>query len=424
MTKRKSSNNRTLPTCILLGLICGLSVLSNTLNPVSFLIFNIASAISIVFINLLQLISLPIIFTAIVNTISGLKDFDELKTIGAKVLRYTMITTLIAASVSLMLVVILDPANSVNHVTHTTSETSVNLAENNYLDHLAQVVPSNFVQTFSDNNVIGILIIATSLGLAILSLPPKKQSVLHDFFSSAYAAIFQITVWILKLVPIAIWAFMALFIRDLIQGDLQMGFLSTYLLCVIGANLIQAGIILPGLLVLKGIAPMPVLRSMMPALQVAFWSKSSSSALPVAISNAVEANIPKRIANIALPLCITINMNACAAFILITVLFVSGSEGLIFSAYELIAWILIATIAAVGNAGVPMGCFFLSGALLTSLNIPLDMMGYILPFYMLIDMLESAINVWSDACVTFSVAQDLKEEKTNTSPSLETPNIS
>lgn len=424
MTKRKSSNNRTLPTSILLGLICGLSVLSNTLNPVSFLIFNIASAISIVFINLLQLISLPIIFTAIVNTISGLKDFDELKTIGAKVLQYTVITTLIAASVSLLLVVVLDPANSVNQLTHTIGEPSVNIADNNYLDHLGHVIPSNFVQTFSDNNVIGILIIATSLGLAILSLPQKKQSVLHDFFSSAYAAIFQITVWILKLVPIAIWAFMALFIRDLIQGDLQMGFLSTYLLCVIGANMIQACIILPGLLILKGIAPMQVFRSVMPALQVAFWSKSSSSALPVAISNAIQANVPKRIANISLPLCITINMNACAAFILITVLFVSGSEGLIFSAYELIAWILIATIAAVGNAGVPMGCFFLSGALLTSLNVPIDIMGYILPFYMLIDMLESAINVWSDACVTFSVAQDLKEEKVSTSPSFETPNTS
>ena len=67
-------------------------------------------------------------------------------------------------------------------------------------------------------------------------------------------------------------------------------------------------------------------------------------------------------------------------------------------------WIIIATIAAIGNAGVPMGCFFLSASLLASLNIPITLMGIILPFYSLIDMLETALNVWSDACVTKVVA--------------------
>jgi Na+/H+-dicarboxylate symporter len=60
-------------------------------------------------------------------------------------------------------------------------------------------------------------------------------------------------------------------------------------------------------------------------------------------------------------------------------------------------WIFIATLAAIGNAGVPMGCFFLSGALLNTMNVPIEMMGIILPFYALLDMLESAINIWSDA---------------------------
>ncbi|MCH9610992.1 MAG: hypothetical protein S4CHLAM81_03040 [Chlamydiales bacterium] len=55
-----------------------------------------------------------------------------------------------------------------------------------------------------------------------------------------------------------------------------------------------------------------------------------------------------------------------------------------------------------------MGCFFLTSAFLVGMNVPLYMMGVILPFYALIDMLETALNVWSDAVVTTSIDKDLK----------------
>ena len=70
----------------------------------------------------------------------------------------------------------------------------------------------------------------------------------------------------------------------------------------------------------------------------------------------------------------------------------------------------MATLAAIGNAGVPMGCFTLSMALLAYLEVPLQAMGLILPFYAFIDMLESAINVWSDACVTAVVNKQTLEQ--------------
>lgn len=114
-------------------------------------------------------------------------------------------------------------------------------------------------------------------------------------------------------------------------------------------------------------------------------------------------------ARFSMPLCISVNMNACAAFILITVLFVSQSNGIQFSTLELLSWVLIASIAAIGNAGVPMGCYMLSSAFLAAMNVDLQLMLLILPFYSFIDMLESAINVWSDSCVTAMVNQELEQ---------------
>lgn len=74
----------------------------------------------------------------------------------------------------------------------------------------------------------------------------------------------------------------------------------------------------------------------------------------------------------------------------------------------MIPWIFLSTIAAIGNAGVPMGCFFLTTAFLIGMGVPIELMGMILPLYSLFDMVETALNVWSDSCITAVVDKELK----------------
>lgn len=102
-------------------------------------------------------------------------------------------------------------------------------------------------------------------------------------------------------------------------------------------------------------------------------------------------------------------MNGCAAFILITTLFVSASNGANFSIIQTLPWILISTLAAIGNAGVPMGCYFLTSALLVGMNMPLHVLGMILPLYTFFDMVETCLNVWSDSCITAIVDKEIQE---------------
>jgi len=151
------------------------------------------------------------------------------------------------------------------------------------------------------------------------------------------------------------------------------------------------------------------LHKMMPALSLAFFSKSSVGTLPVTI-NTVEnnLNVHPTISRFVLPLCTSINMNGCAAFIFTTVVYLLHNNGFELSLASMSLWVVIATVAAIGNAGIPMGCFFLSASLLASMNVPITLLGIILPFYSLIDMLETALNVWSDACVTKVVNDDIE----------------
>ncbi len=395
------TKNRQFALAVLLGLLTGYLN-----NPT---IYTVAGTVSEIFMNLLKLVSLPIIFLSIVSTACGMESVTEVKSLGKKVITYTLLTTLIAAALALLLFIVVNPVGPVT----VEAENVVLLTgtQPSYMSYLLQTIPSNVIKPFNENNAVGVLLLAMLLSVSILSLPDHNRKTLHSVFSSLYAAIMKITIWIVQLMPFAIWAFLSLFIKDLKQG-LELKSLGLYLACVVAANVIQGVVVLPALLKFKGIPPLKLAKAMFPSLYVAFLTKSSAAALPTAMRCAEEnAGISHKVARFSLPLCTSINMNGCAAFILTTVLFVSMSNGMTFSGVEMIAWVFIATIAAVGNAGVPMGCYFLSSALLASMNVPLNILGVILPFYAFIDMLETSLNVWSDSCVTAVVDKELTPQE-------------
>ena len=101
-------------------------------------------------------------------------------------------------------------------------------------------------------------------------------------------------------------------------------------------------------------------------------------------------------------------MNGCAAFILVTSLFVMQNGGIALTLPTILLWILVSVVSAVGNAGVPMGCYFLTLSLMSGIGAPVAILGIILPIYTIIDMVETAENVWSDSCVSAMVDNDLQ----------------
>jgi len=184
-----------------------------------------------------------------------------------------------------------------------------------------------------------------------------------------------------------------------------------YVLVVLGGNVIQFFIVLPLFLLARGLNPIHVLGRMMPAVLMALFTKSSAATLPVTMETAEQRmGIRSKVARFVLPICTTINMNGCAAFILVTSLFVMQNGGTTIDIPTVILWIFIAVISAVGNAGVPMGCFFLTLSLMSGIGAPVAILGIILPIYTIIDMIETAENVWSDSCVAAIVNKETADE--------------
>ena len=210
--------------------------------------------------------------------------------------------------------------------------------------------------------------------------------------------------------PLGIVAFAAQLSSQVSAGVAAQS-LGKYVAVILGGNILQFFIVLPLFLLSRGLNPLRVLGKMSPAVLMALFTKSSAATLPVTMESAEKRlGVKPKVARFVLPICTTINMNGCAAFIFVTSVYLMQSGGIVLNIWQMIGWVFIAVIAAIGNAGVPMGCFFLTMSLISGTGAPVGLMGIILPIYTILDMIETAENVWSDSCVCAMTDHDLRSK--------------
>lgn len=397
---------KNIPTQAILYFIIILAAVISGLSTITQL-HTLAFAISDIFIKIFKCISLPIIALSIIVTLSQYTADAIMKGIWQRTILYTITTTIVAAAVALILYLVIRPENI---ITNLSSDSALGATtQGNYLSYLAYLIPANIFSPFLEHQVIGALFVSIITGIAIRYIPDElSREVITNFFKGAHGIFLVITGWVVNIIPIALYGFITTTILQLKSG-LDISGLGRYLIVIVLANVVQGFIILPIFLWFNGIKPFTTFKGMFPALSVAFFSKSSVGTLPVTIASAENnLGVAQRVSRFVLPLCTSINMNGCAAFIFTTVIYLMQNNGMQISFLSMIFWVFVSTIAAIGNAGVPMGCFFLSASLLTSMNIPISLLGLILPFYSLIDMVETALNVWSDACVATVIDKQAK----------------
>ena len=369
--------------------------------------------IATVFTRLFQFIAVPTIALAVITTLSGLGARKETRKIFARALTYTLLTTFSAALVGLLLYLWIEPSNlPAEAIGAGASAVPLDkVGSLSYTEHFLKVIPNNLLQPFLAGNVLSVLFIAASAGLGLAFMPESEnRAVLLKGIAGLQELLFTLIRGLLYILPFGILAFSAQLAAQ-IEAGVIVGALGKYVAVVMGGNLIQFFLVLPIFLAIRGLNPIQVMRKMSPAIAVALFTKSSAATLPVTLATAEEnLKVNPTVSRFVLPICTTINMNGCAAFILVTSLFVMQNAGFELTLPSMIAWVFVAVLAAVGNAGVPMGCYFLTLSLMSSMGAPLGLMGIILPIYAVIDMIETAENVWSDSCVCAMTDHDLKDK--------------
>lgn len=365
--------------------------------------------VATVYTRLFQFVAVPTIVLAVITTLAMFGEQKDTGRIFRHAVTYTLLTTITAAAVGLVLYLIIRPGNlPAELVSQGSADIPQDLGGETYYDHILGVIPNNIVKPFLEGNVLSLLLIAFAVGFALAKMPAStSKQALMNVLQGLQDLLFTLIRGLIWTLPVGIVAFAAQLSAQVSAGVAAES-LGRYVAVILGGNVVQFFIILPLFLLARGINPVRALGRMMPAVLMALFTKSSAATLPVTMATAEERlKVNPRVSRFVLPICTTINMNGCAAFILVTSLFVMQNGGTVLTLPQMLLWLVIAVISAVGNAGVPMGCYFLTLSLMTGQGAPVGIMGIILPIYTIIDMIETAENVWSDSCVCAMTNKDV-----------------
>ena len=365
--------------------------------------------VATVYTRLFQLLAVPTIVLAVITTFATFGSKGSGRIFG-RTLIYTLLTTFSAAIVGAILYVIVAPGNLPVEAMGQAGYAIADMPQQSYYDHILSVIPNNIVKPFLEGNVLSLLLLAFAVGIGISKLPESEnKSVIVKGVLGLQDLLFLLIRGLIWTLPLGIVAFSAQLSAQISAGVVADS-IGKYVLVVLGGNVIQFFVVLPLFLLSRGMNPIHVLGRMMPAVLMALFTKSSAATLPVTMESAENRlGVRKNIARFVLPICTTINMNGCAAFILVTSLFVMQNGGTPITLPTILLWIVISVVSAIGNAGVPMGCYFLTLSLMSGVGAPIAILGIILPIYTIIDMIETAENVWSDSCVAAIVNSYDKE---------------
>lgn len=374
------------------------------------IINTVMNFIAKIYTRLFQLLAVPTIAVAVFATLTMLGNEKNTGRIFGHVIKYTLFTTFLAAIVAVAIYYIIAPTNLPKSLVESgLADVPKDLNAMSYGDYLMEIVPNNIIKPFLDSNVLSILLITFVAGIGLSKLPDSdNKASIVKFVLGLQELLFLLIRALVRTFPLGIAAF-SVQLAVQVNGGMAFDSIGKYTLVVLLSNVIQMFIILPLFLLGNKINPIKAIQGMSPALLTAFFTKSSAATLPLTIETAEERmKVSPRVSRFVLPICTTINMNGCAAFIAITSIFVMQNSGLQLSWFEIFLWILISVISAIGNAGVPMGCYFLTLSLMSGMGGAIGIMGVILPIYTIIDMVETSENVWSDSCIAIVTNQKVK----------------
>lgn len=369
--------------------------------------------VALVYTRLFQLLAVPTIVLAVITTFATFGSNGSGKIFG-RTITYTLLTTVAAAAVGAILYVLIAPGNLPASVISDNSQFSALNSQLSYSDHVVSIIPNNIIRPFLEGNVLSLLLLSFAVGIGLSKLPDSEnKAVVVKGLLGLQDLLFLLIRGLIWTLPLGIVAFSAQLSAQISAGVIADS-IGKYVLVVLGGNVIQFFVVLPLFLLARGLNPIHVLSRMTPAVLMALFTKSSAATLPVTMESAENRlGVRKEVSRFVLPICTTINMNGCAAFILVTSLFVMQNGGTPLTLGTILLWILISVVSAVGNAGVPMGCFFLTLSLMSGIGAPVAILGVILPIYTVIDMVETAENVWSDSCVASMVNHDVAVQENN-----------
>ncbi|MDD4756869.1 MAG: dicarboxylate/amino acid:cation symporter [Prolixibacteraceae bacterium] len=358
----------------------------------------------------LQMVVIPLVFSALVMGVSSIGESTDLGRIAGKTFAYYFTTTLIACILGLFLVTLFKPGTGLD-LQFRESVTSVAATEVSFADQLISIVPDNIIKAMAEGKMLPVIFFAILFGYFITVSADKTRIRLTDLFNDIYEVMIKIRLLVIRFAPLGLFGVASGMIGK--QAGNPDALASLFGSLGIYAAIIAGGCIIQGLGILPAIYlfftrknPFRFMKQMGTGLTTAVFTASSAASLPITLRDIQEKTwVSRKIAGFCLPLGNTVNMNGTALFECVTAIFIAQVYGIELTLGEQIIIILTSLLAAVGSAGIPLAGLVMLAVVLNAVGLPLEGIGLVLVVQQPLDMIRTGVNVWGDLTGAVIVAK-------------------
>ena len=379
-----------------------------------------------IFVKLLKLIAIPLILASLIKGISDLKDISKFRNIGLRTIGIYIFTTVIAITLGLLLVNILQPGDGISEDTITkltntyvndsgvTSkmEEAVRQKESGPLKFVEDMVPDNAFAALSDNKLmLQVIFFTIFMGISMLLIGERRAKPLKKFFDALNDVVLKMVDLIMLTAPYAVFALLANVVASSGDPDLLLALLKYSGVVLLGLSLM----IVFYCIVVTGFTkknPFWFLKQISPAQLLAFSTSSSAATLPVTMERVEEhIGVDKEVSSFVLPVGATINMDGTSLYQGVAAVFISQALGFDLTLADQLTIVLTALLASIGTAAVPGAGMVMLVIVLEAVGFPADKLAIGLALIFAVDrpldMFRTVVNVTGDATVSMIVAKSV-----------------
>jgi Na+/H+-dicarboxylate symporter len=410
---------------ILIGMVAGVAVGSalKSVDGSAQFVENWIYPIGKIFVNLLKLIAVPLIIASLTKGIADLQDISKLSKIGGRTIGIYLLTTVLAVTLGLVVVNVLQPgvglsqdtidAISASNLKSSSGKVAAGAAQAQVgpLKFLVDMVPDNIFAAASNNsNMLQVIVFILFFGVCLLLIPKEKAKPMHDFFDSLNEVILKMVDIIMLTSPYAVFALLC---NLTVSTDPEIfGVLFKYAFCVVLGLLLMVGVYMTAIKVFTGRSPIGFLKAISPAQLLAFSTSSSAATLPVTMERVEEhIGVEKEVTSFVCPIGATINMDGTSLYQAVAAVFICQVIGFELTLADQLTIVITATMASIGSAAVPGAGMVMLVIVLDTLGIPSDKLAFGIALIFAVDrpldMCRTVINVTGDATVATLVGKSV-----------------
>ncbi|GAK05035.1 proton/glutamate symport protein [Geomicrobium sp. JCM 19037] len=306
------------------------------------------------FLRLIQFVIAPLVLASLIVGVTSLGSGKQMLRLGGKTVAFFLLTSFVAVGIGLSMGYLYQPGTNVEIAEPTTEEAEeeVDELDESIVDILINIVPENPFAGLAQTEMLQIIFFALALGVGILLVGEKAEPV-KKFFDGLAEVMFKVTSGIMMVAPLGVFGILAPVVGEYgleVLLPLIMVIVAVATGCLLHIFAVYASIVK----LLGKISPIKFLKGMSPAFLFAFSSASSAATLPLSMKNAQEnVGVSKSTSSFVLPFGATINMDGTALYNGVAVVFIAQFYSESLSALDIVTVMLVATLAAIGTAGVP-----------------------------------------------------------------------